>query len=640
MSEPPIDRPKGNESPSNEEDGDGVVLFDPSAYEGPDLPPTRPSGRRRAFALLIWVPLLSAVGYTAYITRELWMPQEEIVPVEPPLVDTEVTPQEPRLETLSRPELSGSIDSTVVLAVRAMGATAPIADSAVLFEVSEGGGTLSLESARTDARGIARTELSLPSQVGTVTVAARLSGSELSTAFSVHVLPGAATRIAAIRGDRQVAQVQNMLEERVAIVVADEAGNPVPDVEVRFAAGPGMGMVAPLRTRSDAEGLAGAFWRLGSEPGTHRIVATVEGLDTAVTFTATARARPVVTEAGPQPVELEPVTVVRRDFVIGNSHVCALVGGAVTCRGASVRGQSGATSSGLVALATGTSHMCGLNPLGDAVCWGANDGGQLGDGTRTDREAPVPVRTELHFSALTAGATHTCGLAGGGVPICWGQNLNGQIGDGSRIDRLAPTTVGGGLRFTSLVAGWNHTCGLTDNGNAFCWGLNSEGQLGDGGRLDRLTPTLVRASLQSLAAGSAHTCGIGGGQVYCWGDNSFGQLGDGTTEGRAQPVTVEGLPGSATRIAAGAVHTCALMGDGSVYCWGQNLQGQLGDGSRQNRSRATAVAGDIQFRAIYAGGALTCGFSTDGSQYCWGLNQSGQLGDGTRDSRSTPTRVG
>jgi alpha-tubulin suppressor-like RCC1 family protein len=205
---------------------------------------------------------------------------------------------------------------------------------------------------------------------------------------------------------------------------------------------------------------------------------------------------------------------------------------------------------------------------------------------------------------------------------------------------MTPVTVGGGVQFTSLVAGWNHTCGLTGNGNAFCWGLNSDGQLGDGARLDQLTPTLVRASIQSsLAAGAAHTCGIGGGQVLCWGDNRFGQLGDGSTQGRAQPGPVEGLPGRIRQIAAGAVHTCALALDGSAYCWGQNLHGQLGNGSMENAPSATPVAGGIRFRSIHAGGALTCGFSEDGSQYCWGLNQHGQLGDGTRQSRSTPTAV-
>ena len=125
----------------------------------------------------------------------------------------------------------------------------------------------------------------------------------------------------------------------------------------------------------------------------------------------------------------------------------------------------------------------------------------------------------------------------------------------------------------------------------------------------------------------------------CWGENRFGQLGDGSTDGRAQPGPVQGLPSPPTQIVAGAVHSCALVADGSAHCWGQNLHGQLGNGSTQNSTGAVAVAGGIRFRSIHAGGALTCGFSDDGSQYCWGLNQNGQLGDGTRDSRSTPTLV-
>jgi alpha-tubulin suppressor-like RCC1 family protein len=127
--------------------------------------------------------------------------------------------------------------------------------------------------------------------------------------------------------------------------------------------------------------------------------------------------------------------------------------------------------------------------------------------------------------------------------------------------------------------------------------------------------------------------------VLCWGDNRFGQVGDGTNEGRAQPEPVVGLPSPALRLAAGAVHTCALVSDGSAYCWGQNLRGQLGIGSTENRNQATAVVGGLRFSSIYAGGALTCGITTDGAQYCWGLNQDGQLGDGTRENRSAPIRV-
>jgi alpha-tubulin suppressor-like RCC1 family protein len=143
-----------------------------------------------------------------------------------------------------------------------------------------------------------------------------------------------------------------------------------------------------------------------------------------------------------------------------------------------------------------------------------------------------------------------------------------------------------------------------------------------------------------LVAGSAHTCALTGvGRVLCWGDNSFGQLGDGTTEARVEPTPVVGLPSAPVGLAAGAVHTCALLADGTALCWGQNLHGQLGDGSTENRSRPTPVVGGLTFSALEAGGGVTCGVTAGGVQYCWGLNQSGQLGDGSRTNRSAPVRV-
>ncbi|NNF13354.1 MAG: hypothetical protein HKN72_09030 [Gemmatimonadetes bacterium] len=616
------------------------MLFDPGAYV--PYKPRRGGGRRwrRALVLLIGLSLLGGVGYGAYATKDQWLIADELDPLPPPPVeDTVSEPSEPRLEALSQTEVSGEAGSTVVLAVRAMGHSSPMVDSSVDFEASDGDAVLAPESVQSDSRGVARTELTLPTRAGSFSVSARLAQSDLQTSFTIRVLPGPPARIPAIQGDGQRAEVEELLPEQVGVIVTDAEGNPVPGVDVRFSTSGGI--VGPTRTRTDSTGLATTRWRLGPESGPQRVQVRVEALDTTITLRSTATARPVV-DTRPQPLETLPVTVVRREFVIGTSHVCSLAGEAVSCRGASVRGQGAAEASGFVSLATGASHVCGLDSSGRASCWGANEGGQLGDGTRSDRPAPVAVRTDqIRFSTLTAGVTHTCGLAGGGVPVCWGQNLNGQVGDGSRVDRLSPVTVGGGMQFRSLVAGWNHTCGLSDNGNAFCWGLNSDGQLGDGSRLDRLIPELVRAAINSsLAAGSAHTCGISGPQVLCWGKNDSGQLGDGTTQGRPQPGAVQGLPGPARQLAAGAVHTCALMSDGSVYCWGQNLHGQLGNGSMQNATQATRVAGDVRFSSIHAGGALTCGWSLDGSQYCWGLNQYGQLGDGTRQSRSTPTPVG
>jgi alpha-tubulin suppressor-like RCC1 family protein len=151
---------------------------------------------------------------------------------------------------------------------------------------------------------------------------------------------------------------------------------------------------------------------------------------------------------------------------------------------------------------------------------------------------------------------------------------------------------------------------------------------------------LVRGAVQTLAAGSAHTCGISREAVLCWGSNTFGQLGDDTQEDSPQPVEVQGLPGEPIRLAAGAVHTCALISGGRTFCWGQNLSGQLGDGTTTNRPSAVEVATELRFTDIHAGGAETCGTTPEAEVYCWGLNSQGQLGDGTRVNRPTPTLLG
>lgn len=638
------DHPIGGTPGAPEDDGDevdGVVLFDPTPR-----PPLEPPegyedrGGPRIVLLGLLAVALVAGGFLVYRGRT---PE----PAEPnPAPVATVTPPDsadlaPSFSPVGDGSLTAPAGSSVTLQVRAsLPGGAPIADSLVQFGVTSGNATLTVDTARTDGEGVARAKLRLPPRVGRAVVGAVLVGSGLRTQITVTGLSGPPDRITITGGNDQTAEVTGLLPARPTVVVQDAVGNPVPDAEVRFTVVSGGGIVAPTRARTDSLGMATALWRLGAEAGTQELSAAASQLGTIVTFTANARGRPRIGDVPATAVESGPITVERRTFVIGGSHICVLSGGAAACRGANDRGQRGPGSSfGFVALATGINHTCGIDASGQAMCWGANEGGQLGDGSRTDRPSPVPVRTDLKFSLLTAGSAHTCGLSGGGVPVCWGQNLSGQLGDGTRTDARFPRAVGGGLQFKSLVAGWSHTCGLTQSGNAFCWGLNSDGQLGDGSRIDRLVPTLVRGAIESLTAGSAHTCGVSGRDVLCWGDNRFGELGDGTNTSQAQPVTVVGLSEPATDVVAGAVHTCALVADGSAYCWGQNLHGQLGDGTTQNRSTATAVAGGLHFRSLYAGGAMTCGITTDGAQYCWGLNQNGQLGDGSRTSRSTPTRV-
>ncbi len=195
-------------------------------------------------------------------------------------------------------------------------------------------------------------------------------------------------------------------------------------------------------------------------------------------------------------------------------------------------------------------HSCGL-VAGDATyCWGDNERGQLGIGTSdvVPHSAPTFVTGGLGFVSLTAGlGRHTCGLTGAGAAYCWGENTFGALGDGSTTDRPAPVVVSGGLVFAQLRAGGfiGHTCGVTDAGAAYCWGENERGQLGDGSTTDRSSPSAVAGGLSfaSLDAGFRHTCARAtSGTLYCWGSGAAGQLGTSSTSQSNVPAKVLGQP--------------------------------------------------------------------------------------------------
>ena len=541
--------------------------------------------------------------------------------------------------------------------------------AAVRFGLRQGTGALDPRVVRTDREGVARTSLLLPPRPGGIVVEAAVEGSALPPVrFAVDARTGPPVRVMAVQGDHQEGDVESPLPVPIAVRVADELDNPVVGVEVAFEVVAGGGAVTPGRLLTDSLGRASATWRLGSTPGTQLASAQAPAVGIPATFTATALGATEPLESSPAPSGVEQpaprgaperaslvpatppadrpdaafggtVTVLRRTFAVGGTHVCAVSGGTARCRGADDRGQSTGSAERVMAVAAGMSHACALDAEGRASCWGGNESGQLGDGSREDSARPSAVATDLRFSTIATGASHTCGLSAWGQAACWGQNLSGQLGDGTRGDRSAPVTVSGTM-FERLVAGWSHTCGVTVSGELHCWGSNAEGQLGEGTGLDRLVPRWITSSVEDVVAGSAHTCAIQGGRVLCWGENAFGQLGDGTTERRPQPTPVAELPGRPVGLAAGAVHTCALLEDGAAYCWGQNRHGQLGEGTTMNATVPSAVSGGLSFAEISAGGGVTCGLAREGGRYCWGLNQSGQLGDGSRTNRSAPAPVG
>src|SRR5204862_8173547 len=179
-------------------------------------------------------------------------------------------------------------------------------------------------------------------------------------------------------------------------------------------------------------------------------------------------------------------------------------------------------------------------------CSGDNAFGQLGDGHRTTQGKPsAPIAGLEGVSSVSAGGGHTCAVVDGGV-LCWGRNGYGQVGDGTNDDRSRPTRVEGVDRAREVVAGEDHTCALLEDQTALCWGRNGDGQIGAGTKADRELPRAViaagtpLASVQQIVAGRQHTCALlGDATVRCWGTNGFDQLGNGTADS-AEPVPVVG----------------------------------------------------------------------------------------------------
>jgi len=281
-------------------------------------------------------------------------------------------------------------------------------------------------------------------------------------------------------------------------------------------------------------------------------------------------------------------------------------------------------------------HTCVIRENKAAWCWGRNDHGQLGSGLAGD--TPVPVGAGIgNVKDIAAGFLHTCAVKMSGTVYCWGYNGFGQLGDGSTIDTFIATKVenlGGGVK--SVDAGHFHTCALKYDGTVWCWGDGQHGQLGNLMFYQTpLTPTQVFAlnDVTDISVGTHHACAIKeDGSLWCWGKNNpHGQLGDGTYMNKAMPVQVE-LNG-AIATGAGGTHSCAVVDDGVVWCWGYNSNGQLGIGSETSCDNSICepllLDGLSDIKTIAGGFAHNCAIAEDSASiWCWGANQSGALGNG------------
>jgi hypothetical protein len=290
---------------------------------------------------------------------------------------------------------------------------------------------------------------------------------------------------------------------------------------------------------------------------------------------------------------------------------------------------------------------CAITTDAALWCWGDNAHGQLGQGTLEPSPTPARVATLSGVARAAGGGSHVCAHTHAGALHCWGRNLEGQLGTASLRSRSSPVAVTTGQAVDRVAAGVAHSCARGTDGSLRCWGANDRGQLGDGTTDGRPSPVLVSGldGVQSVAAGGRHSCAYTtSGTAHCWGDNARGQLGSSAGAMVTAPTAVA-LPNGVkvAHVYAGGLHACALDAGAELWCWGDNEHGQLGTDDVESRATPAPAASETlgtDVAAASAGGAHSCAVKRDGSAWCWGDNLYGQLGvPGTPAQSRTPVRV-
>lgn len=284
----------------------------------------------------------------------------------------------------------------------------------------------------------------------------------------------------------------------------------------------------------------------------------------------------------------------------------------------------------------------------DGTLWGTgrNTEGELGDNTRTHRSSPVQtVAFGTNWKTIAKGVSSTAAIKNDGTLWCWGDNSNGELADNTTTKRSSPVqTVSFGNNWLQVSMGYRHVGAIKQDGTLWMWGYNAYGQLGDNTLVHRSSPVQTVAggsNWKQVSCTDRNTAAIKtDGTLWAWGANAYGQLGDNTIVDKSSPVQTITYSGNWKQVSFGYAHVGASKTDGTLWFWGKNSNGQLGDNSITSRSSPVqTVAYGTNWKIVDCGNTHTAAIKNDGSLWTWGGNASGSLADGTTTDRSSPIQT-
>jgi len=311
-------------------------------------------------------------------------------------------------------------------------------------------------------------------------------------------------------------------------------------------------------------------------------------------------------------------------------------------------------TSGLKMISAGGEHSCTIKNVDDKLwCWGNNENGQLGNNSITTPASSPRSITSDAWQIVVTGDQHSCAIDETGTLHCWGKNDSGQVGNGTTIFQEKPAAISANTDWRDVSLGTNHSCATNNDNHLWCWGSNTSFQLGHSPENSKKPSLLSKINEDesieteewlASSSGNSHTCAIkADNSLWCWGGNTKGQIGqDNATAFYSEPTEL--VPDSGSKwlsISANGDHSCAIRKDNnSLWCWGSNQTGQIGNGLTENANIPTLIDEGSSWEKISLGTDHSCGIKNNSNLWCWGDNTHSQLGDGTTAASSIPKQIG